>query len=463
MKSFKTPGMYIEEIPNFPPAIVSVDTAIPVFIGYTEKTSVHQPGDLLCRPIKITSLVDYSNLFGGPVPEKGVVLQFNQPSPGNYSVTSIVNNPSGFILYYALQWYFMNGGGPCYIISVGDYTAGNVSIGHLENGLSAIASFPEITLVLFPDSTSLPTAVEYYAFCKKSLSLCAEMPHRFTIMDVWIPDNDGTDPVRTLREADLGLVSVRRFGAAYYPRIMVSMIYHHAGDESIALQGLGHLTPGQTLASLAQDFPELYIKGKDALRAMEMLLPASPAVAAKYVETDSRRGVWKSPANIGLNLVRRVEIPISDSGQEQLNMDPVEGKSINAIRSFPGRGQAIIWGARTLAGNDNEWRYVSVRRFFNMVEASVKQGIERFAFEHNRQETWIKARAMVENFLALQWRAGALQGATTRDAFYVRAGLGETMTQLDIEEGRMILEIGMAVVRPAEFIIFRVKQKMMQE
>jgi hypothetical protein len=196
---------------------------------------------------------------------------------------------------------------------------------------------------------------------------------------------------------------------------------------------------------------------------MEMLLPASPAVAAKYVETDSRRGVWKSPANIGLNLVRRVEIPISDSGQEQLNMDPVEGKSINAIRSFPGRGQAIIWGARTLAGNDNEWRYVSVRRFFNMVEASVKQGIERFAFEHNRQETWIKARAMVENFLALQWRAGALQGATTRDAFYVRAGLGETMTQLDIEEGRMILEIGMAVVRPAEFIIFRVKQKMMQE
>ena len=124
-----------------------------------------------------------------------------------------------------------------------------------------------------------------------------------------------------------------------------------------------------------------------------------------------------------------------------------------------GRG-IMVWGARTLSGNDNEWRYVNVRRFFNMVEESVKKATEIYVFEPNDANTWIKVRAMIENFLLLQWRAGALQGAKPEQAFYVKVGLGETMTALDIFEGRMIVEIGMAVVRPAEFIILRFSHKM---
>jgi Bacteriophage tail sheath protein len=120
----------------------------------------------------------------------------------------------------------------------------------------------------------------------------------------------------------------------------------------------------------------------------------------------------------------------------------------------------LVWGARTLAGNDNEWRYVSVRRFFIFVEESTKKATEQFTFEPNDANTWVKVQAMIENFLTTQWRAGALQGIKPEHAFYVAVGLGKTMTPLDILEGRMIVEIGMAAVRPAEFIILRFSHKM---
>ena len=122
----------------------------------------------------------------------------------------------------------------------------------------------------------------------------------------------------------------------------------------------------------------------------------------------------------------------------------------------------MVWGARTLAGNDNEWRYIPVRRFFNMAEESIKKATEQFVFEPNDKNTWVKVRAMIENFLILQWRAGALAGAKPDQAFFVRVGLGETMTAQDILEGRMNVEIGMAVVRPAEFIILKFSHKMQE-
>ncbi|MDP2113028.1 MAG: phage tail sheath C-terminal domain-containing protein, partial [Bacteroidota bacterium] len=152
-------------------------------------------------------------------------------------------------------------------------------------------------------------------------------------------------------------------------------------------------------------------------------------------------------------------VKIDSRDQEDLNVHTT-GKSVNAIRAFTGKG-TLVWGSRTLAGNDNEWRYVPVRRFFIMVEESTKKATEPFVFEPNDANTWVKVRSMIENFLILQWRAGALQGAKPDQAFFVNVGLGETMTELDILEGRMIVEIGMAVVRPAEFIILRFSHKML--
>jgi uncharacterized protein len=154
-------------------------------------------------------------------------------------------------------------------------------------------------------------------------------------------------------------------------------------------------------------------------------------------------------------------VKLTDADQEGLNVDPVAGKSINAIRAFTGKG-TIVWGARTLDGNSNEWRYVSVRRFFNFAEESIKKGSGWVVFEPNDANTWTRVQAMIENFLIKQWRAGALAGAKPEDAFYVKVGLGTTMTALDILEGRMNIEIGMAVVRPAEFIILKFSHKMQQ-
>ena len=193
------------------------------------------------------------------------------------------------------------------------------------------------------------------------------------------------------------------------------------------------------------------------------LLPASSAVVGKYAEVDNTRGVWKAPANIGIDYAIGPEILITNRVQEGLNVDVNFGKSINVIRSFQGRGPAIIWGARTLAGNDNEWRYIPVRRYFNMVEESTKNATEQFVFEPNDKNTWVRVKAMIENYLTLQWKAGALQGATTDQAFFVRIGLNLTMTYFDILEGRMIVEIGLAVVRPAEFIILRFMHKMVDQ
>jgi phage tail sheath protein FI len=189
-----------------------------------------------------------------------------------------------------------------------------------------------------------------------------------------------------------------------------------------------------------------------------VLLPPSGAVAGVYAAVDRTRGVWKAPANVSLADVSGVAVKVNDQMQEDLNVTST-GKSVNVIRAFAGKG-CLIWGARTLAGNDNEWRYVPVRRFFNMAEESIKKASEPFVFEPNDRSTWVRVRAMIENFLTVQWRQGALAGAVTQQAFFVKVGLGETMTAQDILEGRMIVEVGMAVVRPAEFIILRFAHKM---
>ena len=198
----------------------------------------------------------------------------------------------------------------------------------------------------------------------------------------------------------------------------------------------------------------------DRIRMEMSLLPPSGAIAGVYAATDRTRGVWKAPANVSLRGVVAPACKLTDLDQETLNIHST-GKSVNAIRAFTGKG-ILVWGARTLAGNDNEWRYINVRRFFTFVEESAKKATEPFVFESNDANTWIRIRAMIENFLTLQWRQGALAGSTTKDAFFVKVGLGETMTAQDILEGRLIVEIGMAAVRPAEFIILRFSHKMQE-
>ena len=191
----------------------------------------------------------------------------------------------------------------------------------------------------------------------------------------------------------------------------------------------------------------------------KVTLPPSGAIAGVYASVDRTRGVWKAPANVSIKSVEKPALKITNDLNDNLNIDVTSGKSVNAIRTFAGKG-TLVWGARTLAGNDNEWRYVSVRRFCIYVEESVKKATARFVFEPNDANIWGKVRALIENFLILQWRDGALAGAKPEHAFFVKVGLNETMSAQDILEGRMNIEIGMAAVRPAEFIILRFSHMM---
>ncbi|MCJ7450060.1 MAG: hypothetical protein MUO72_20495 [Bacteroidales bacterium] len=210
--------------------------------------------------------------------------------------------------------------------------------------------------------------------------------------------------------------------------------------------------------TLALPLYETILKG---VSAYSTAMPPSGAIAGIYALIDRTRGVWKAPANISLTNVIKPCLTFTKAELDALNVDVNSGKSINAIRSFVGKG-TLVYGARTLAGNDNEWRYIPVRRLFIMVKKSVKKAIEQFVFEPNDANTWAKVQAMIENFLQIIWRQGALQGAKPEHAFYVAIGLGKTMNPGDILEGRMIIEIGMAAIRPVEFIIIRFSHKMAQ-
>jgi phage tail sheath protein FI len=479
--AYKTPGVYVEEISKFPPSVAAVATAIPAFVGYTEK-AVKDGASLINRPTRITSLLEYQQFFGGAEPETGiqVTIEETQDAQGNitdrkYSAAFAADGaPSLHIMYYALQAYFSNGGGPCYVASVGGF--GSVELGSqlpqsgLLGGLNALENEDEPTLIVFPEAQAGLSLVDQCSLINDALAQCEKLQDRFVIADLHVSGEGLTTSGDVRRESTAFRDRITspsvRYGAAYFPNIRTVFDYVYA-DEGIRIAHNVNGDPGSgehneaTLEQLKETQGALYSNVRSAVAAFPVTIPPSAAVAGIYARVDESRGVWKAPANEGLNAVSALTFKVTDEIQENLNVDDLAGKSINAIRAFTGRG-ILVWGARTLDGNSNEWRYVPVRRFFNMVEESTKKATGRFVFEPNDANTWAKVRAMIENFLMLQWRAGALAGAKPEHAFYVRVGLGETMTALDILEGRMIVEIGMAVVRPAEFIILKFSHKMQE-
>ncbi|HTE22911.1 phage tail sheath family protein [Flavitalea sp.] len=464
MPEYKTPGVYIEEIRRLPPSIASVETAIPAFIGYTEKAKRKEDDDLRNVPFRITSMLDYELYFGGPQPEAGIIVTIDT-SGTRVEVQGKVENRSNYLMFYSLQMFFINGGGPCYIVSVGDYTGGGV-IGQatLKSGLDEVAKINEVTLIVFPDGLNITEAASYYSLFVEALDQCKDLKDRFAVGDVYInPEFLKSENIAEARLRISGDTDRLKYGAIYYPRINSQIEYKYGGDETVNIIGKGDATLTGTLAELKTKNNSFYFMAKAAIDDIEVLLPASSSVVGKYAEVDNSRGVWKAPANVNLDFVDSPEFLVTHKEQEDLNVDNVAGKSINVIRTFTGRGAAVVWGARTLAGNDNEWRYIPVRRFFNMVEESTKNATEQFVFEPNDLNTWIRVKSMISNYLTQQWKAGALQGTTTAEAFFIKVGLGETMTEVDIWEGRMIVEIGMAVVRPAEFIILKFMHKMLSE
>ena len=462
----KMPGVYVEEISRFPPSIVPVESAIPAFIGYTEKADNAAPGDLHLQPTRITSLVQYEKHFGTAQKEAAIKVTIAHLADGtiNRTATLAERNRSKHILYYAMQMFFANGGGPCYIISVGTYKllGSDLVENDLDTGLNAIRKEIEPTLIVFPEAQNLSTTAEFKTLHDAALQQCADLQDRFVIMDIHGGDHSLSDPatdlmtaVKNFRDNGVGGDNLS-YGAVYAPNIRttIALVYDETATD-VVING----ATAVKLNTLQKTNNQLYALAQAAIREMSCDLPPSSAIAGIYSSVDNSRGVWNAPANVSLSAVIAPTIAFTTADQDAMNVDTVAGKSVNAIRSFAGKG-TLVWGERTLAGNDNEWRYVNVRRLFIFVEESTKRATQQFEFEPNDAATWVKVQGMIENFLTTLWRDGALQGVEPEQAFYVAVGLGKTMTELDIQEGRMIVEIGMAAVRPAEFSILRFSCKM---
>ncbi len=456
-----TPGVTIEEIVKLPPSVAPVATAIPAFIGYTQQATDSNGTPLTGEPKRIVSLAEYERFYGN-APAHEVKVTFTPANaagdPPTIALTDFDELPAdGSYLYYCLRHYFANGGGPCWIVSVGDGT--NTARAHFDGALTRLETIDEATLILYPDALAL--GADYFGVASAALVHCNKMQDRFTICDVPGAVRSEANPfglATTFRGGATGTKDELKYGASYFP-FLETQIPFVLDDDSVTVTVGG---ADKTLTEVATESQEDYNQIRKFLQAnARATLPASPAVAGIYAKVDRQRGVFKAPANVPLSMVKRPSIDMTNDLNGRLNVDPGSGKSINVVRTFTGKG-TLVWGSRTLAGSDNEWRYVPVRRFFNFVEESVKKATEPFVFEPNDANTWVRVRAMIENFLILQWRDGALAGSKPEQAFYVKVGLGETMTAQDILEGRLIVEIGMAAVRPAEFIILRFAHKLQE-
>lgn len=503
MPTYKTPDVYIEEIPVFPPSVAEVGTAIPAFVGHTQKAKKNEDNDLRLAPTKVYSLVEYETLFGGPNSEQiNIGLTVDDKEPSGFKITYSLGTPPAaggggaggaggagggapaavvpgtaaplpaYFLYWAVKLYFDNGGGQCYIVSVGDYKtaidAGDDTKG-LKGGLAKVRLEDEPTLLVVPEAVKLDFA-GYQSVVQAMLLQCGDLKDRFCVFDVYGGEKKIDDDVdvsagtkKKVPEASRGAYDKNlKYGATYYPFLKTAINDYVEIDANNVIKNM-KVTIGAAgpvdVSTLETTNAKAFNAARAAVKDHFITLPPSGAVTGVYAFVDGSRGVWKAPANVSLAGVLEPVVKIDNAKQAGLNVDENTGKSINVIRAFSGKG-TMVWGARTLAGNDNEWRYVSVRRFFNMVEESVKKSTCFAVFEPNDANLWVKVRGMIENYLIDKWREGALAGAVPKDAFYVKCGLGTTMSAQDILEGRLNVEIGMAVVRPAEFIVLKFFHKL---
>jgi phage tail sheath protein FI len=432
--SYASPGVYVEEVERGIKPIEAVGTSLAAFIGITAEASLKAINPAtgersaaesrLNKPTLITSWTQFTDVFGDFIP--------------------------GAYLPDAVYGYFANGGGPCYVVSLravkesaqpsgaaakkraGKPAEGEAPVESVEaapssaplsaadfigdpgqrTGLGGLEALDEVRLIACPDMMAgydgSQEARDRVKMVQTALiAHCEKMRYRFAVLD--------TPPGLNAQQAKEWRTFVNfdtSYAALYYPWIEVA-----------DLSGSGGTTKS---------------------------IPPSGHVIGLYNRTDANRGVHKAPANDVLQGAINVEFRVSKGEQDVLN--PL---GVNCIRSFPARG-IRVWGARTLSSN-GAWRYINIRRLFILVEASMDTGLSWVVFEPNDSTLWAKVRRDVTSFLRVIWRSGALFGNTPEEAFYVKCD--EEINPLEIRDmGQLIIEVGLAPVKPAEFVIFRISQ-----
>ncbi len=520
LANIQSPGVYINELSAFPNSVVPIATAVPAFIGYTPQ-AMYEGKSYSNVAQKITSFADFLAFYCYPdpaapaspakqySPEYYLVQQKTKPIDPDYMIIdgayySVLPDPNTvYYLYNSIKMFYDNGGGDAYIVSVGTYGAPsksamtpgtqlvnpNVKLGDLTAGLQLLLNEQEPTMYICPEATLLSVA-DNGTLMETMLLQCTETQTAMCLFDVI----GGRNPDPILYTQDIlafrnntGVLGLD-YGAAYYPFIgtttmqttdidytnlfggdtkqLAPLLNSATNPNPVAAQILANIaSPAGSPLTVAQYHNSLlnasktYITIINQVLAGANILPPSGAMAGVITNTDNQVGPWQAPANVSIVGASSLPISLSESQQANLNIDAISGKSINAIRFFNGIG-ILVWGARTLEGNSQDWRYIQVRRTMTFLEQSCKLACHPYVFQPNDKNTWEAVKSMIGSFLTSVWKNGGLMGATPADAFSVNCGLGITMTGDDVLNGIMTVVVKVALIRPAEFIVLTFQQEM---
>ncbi|MGY5954751.1 Phage tail sheath family protein [Kosakonia sp. BK9b] len=468
------PGVYIEEDATPAISVSQGATAVPLFIGAFAALEDKYKGKI----VRISGWLDFVQMFtassagysasvtitstestapeepddgSSEEPDDGSSEEPDDGSSGTGSTTTDTNATAAAVTYtytpgvpsvteatatLALQLYFQNGGNPCYVFALEDTTDTAV----LASIATQMAEYDDITILAVLDGEST-----YRDEIYRVLAGALDQSKGYFL----IADGESAAAPDAVKGFD--------HAAVYYPELSVKA--GKISDSDVKITGYQDAvsTNVATLADLKKVNPDLAAQVSSSLskNVPALTVPASGAIAGVYCKTDRERGVWKAPANVVLSGVTDVSVRVSDDAQ-----GPMNEAGINVLRYFSDRG-VVVWGARTQQNDDN-WRYISVRRLFDSAERDVKKAMRPMVFEPNNQPTWTRVWAAIDTYLYGLWQKGGLAGNSAEEAYFVRIGKGVTMTEEDINQGKMIVQIGMAAVRPAEFIILQFTQNMAQ-
>ncbi|MDR5782019.1 phage tail sheath subtilisin-like domain-containing protein [Caballeronia sp. LZ065] len=446
MTEVSYPGVYVAEDSSPSISVNHSATAVPVFIGEVLKNDGNKFTEFEC--LRVSSWLDFCSIATVNATASVAVTPTLDKTAGTYSYTAEYDCYMP-IFSLGIKHYFENGGGACYIYAqypVDDATEPSEDTPTVDDKiLGAIKNCPEITLLVPLDDKYADRSTT----CTKLNDLLIAGSNYFLIAD----SDDGTKVPST--EA--------AFTAVYYPSLIKDVSGMRPGDASIPVTGYVDTEAHEvkTMADLKSCNTTLYDTVTEELAATyfpPVSLTPAPAMAGIYCSVDRARGCWKAPANVPMYGVLALGATVTNDQQGTMN-----SKGINVIRDLPGRG-ITPWGARTLAGADSNadtsWRYVPVRRLFNSAEADIRKSMRAMMFEPNVAPTWEKVRSAIDSYLFSLWRSGALAGTAPEEAYFVQIGKGVTMSDTDIAAGKMIVKVGMAAARPAEFIILQFTQDM---
>lgn len=392
-------------------------------LRFANGTAISTPGQTRFGLYAVESAAVRSSRFSLSVNVNGVQaeqitgLSLNPSHPSYFAKDGVVNDASELITVAPRP-----GGAPPISLAAAPFYVQDGVLGtdkppannDFRQGLSKLEAVPEPAMLICPDALTLPDPLLTADVVGQVITHC-ESFRRFAIVDP--PDFDEDEDQDLLAWRNTTLSST--YAAMYAPHLRIVNLVPESQDRFESV-------------------------------------PPSGFVAGVFARTDRLRGVHKAAGNEQVTGIVGLTQSYTQRRQDALNPN-----GVNLIRSFPGRGTRL-WGARN-ATDDATWRYINVRRLFNMIETSVDRATQWVVFEPNTAQTWIRVKVSVENFLDQQWRAGALAGTTPEQAFRVRVGLGETMTESDIDNGYLIVEVAIAPAKPAEFVVFRFSHKRLSE